>query len=66
MKEKERKDAPSRRDFLRFASVCAPASVAAVATAATRAEADGTDSPAKAQGWRETAHIRAYLDSARF
>ncbi len=65
MSEKERKDAPSRRDFLRFASA-APASLAAVATAATRAEADGTDSPAEGKEWRETAHIRAYLDSARF
>ncbi len=66
MSEKEGKAAPSRRDFLKFASVSAPAAVAVAATTAVRAQADANDPSPEGEEWRETAHMRAYLDSARF
>jgi hypothetical protein len=53
----------SRRDFLKLASVAAPA--AAVALTGEAAVADELDQHA-GEGLRDTAHTRAYLDSARF
>ncbi|PWR04380.1 twin-arginine translocation pathway signal protein [Meridianimarinicoccus roseus] len=55
----------SRRDFLKLASVSAPAAVAAASLGATQADA----APAGPTGevlLQDTAHTRAYLDSARF
>ena len=53
-----------RRDFLKLAAA-APAAVAAVAaTGAQAAQAPATD--AKESGYRDSEHIAAYLDSARF
>ncbi|WP_112323220.1 twin-arginine translocation pathway signal protein [Oceanibium sediminis] len=63
MSEKEKK-AASRRDFLKLASVSAPAAVATLAVSGTEAAAAPED--AKGSGLRDTAHTRAYLDSARF
>ena len=64
MSEKEKEGATSRRDFLKLASVSAPAAVAATALATTEAEAETARTGEG--GMRDTAHIRAYLDSARF
>jgi hypothetical protein len=54
----------SRRDFLKLASVSAPAAVAAVALTGTEAEA--AETATKGSGLQDTAHTRAYFDSARF
>lgn len=54
----------SRRDFLKFASVSAPAAAAVMVAAPEQAEAATVD--AKGDGLRDTAHTRAYFDSARF
>ncbi len=54
----------SRRGFLKMASVTAPAAVAAVAASAGTTEA-ATGDKAKS-GVQDTAHTRAYYDSARF
>lgn len=53
----------SRRDFLKLATTAAPAAVAATALGAAPAEAD---TAVKTSGLQDTAHIRAYYDSARF
>jgi len=54
----------SRRDFLKLAGTAAPAAVAAVAVSGGQAEAQETK---VADGkMQDTAHTRAYLDSARF
>lgn len=52
-----------RRDFLKLASVGAPA--AAVAAVAAPEEAAAIETH-EGKGLRETAHVKAYLDSARF
>ncbi|MGB5870481.1 MAG: twin-arginine translocation signal domain-containing protein [Albidovulum sp.] len=54
----------SRRDFLKLASASAPAAVAAVALTGTEAEA--VETATKGSGLQDTAHTRAYFDSARF
>lgn len=53
----------SRRDFLKMASVAAPA--AAVALTGEAVVADELDQHA-GEGLRDTAHSRAYFKSARF
>lgn len=60
---KENKGA-SRRDFLKLASTAAPAAAVAVATSGTAAEAQPVD--LQSDKMQDTAHTRAYLDSARF
>jgi len=61
-------DAPAadkgRRNFLKLASVSAPAA-AFTAVTGTEAAAAPQDAPA-GSGLRRTAHVKAYLDSARF
>lgn len=64
MTKKDQSDAQSRRDFLKMASVSAPAAVAAVAmsgSAAVAVEAEETG-----EGLRNTAHVLAYYESAKF
>ncbi len=57
------KGGASRRDFLKLASVSAPAAVAAATLTGTNAIA----APDTAgEGLRDTAHTKAYFDSARF
>ncbi|MEX5727186.1 hypothetical protein Ga0609869_000539 [Rhodovulum iodosum] len=56
------KDA-GRRNFLALATTAAPA-VAVTALAGQQAEAAETED--QGSGLRKTAHVRAYLDSARF
>lgn len=54
----------SRRDFLKLASVTAPAAVAVAVLPGARAEA--AQKPETTSGVRDTAHTRAYFESARF
>ncbi|MFP7570107.1 twin-arginine translocation signal domain-containing protein [Marivita sp. S2033] len=58
-------EAPSsRRDFLKLAGTAAPAAVVAVAVSGSDAAADEA---VQADGrMQDTAHTRAYFDSARF
>ncbi|MGR3270066.1 twin-arginine translocation pathway signal protein [Thalassococcus profundi] len=56
--------AKSRRDFLKLAGTAAPAAVAAVAVSGTEAEA--SPAPIRKDKMQDTAHTRAYFDSARF
>ncbi len=62
--ETEKDQKTSRRGFLKMASVTAPAAIAAVAASGSTAEA-ATEDQAKS-GVQDTAHTRAYYDSARF
>ena len=64
MSKKVQDDTTSRRDFLKMASVTAPAAVAAVALTGTEAEAEALEQ--EGSGVRDTAHTRAYFESARF
>ena len=61
----ERDAASNRRDFLRLASLGAAAAGAASATGAQAATGLAVEEVA-GDGYRETAHVKAYLDSARF
>lgn len=54
----------SRRDFLKLAGTAAPAAAAAAALSGTEAEA--AEEPTGETRIQDTAHTRAYLDSARF
>jgi anaerobic selenocysteine-containing dehydrogenase len=56
--------ATSRRGFLKMAGASAPAAIAAVSASGTKAEA-ATDDQTKS-GLQDTAHTRAYFDSAKF
>ncbi len=58
----KKNEGTNRRDFLKLAGTTAPA--AAVALAATTAEADPVD--LTSEKMQDTAHTRAYLDSAKF
>ncbi len=59
---KEKKTASSRRDFLKLATVAAPAVAVASVTGTRAAEA----AEAKGSGYRRTEHVEKYLKSARF
>lgn len=61
---KPREDGATRRDFLKLAGTAAPAAVAIAATAGTAAEAAQPD--LSSDRMQDTAHTRAYFDSARF
>jgi anaerobic selenocysteine-containing dehydrogenase len=54
----------SRRDFLKMAATTAPAALAAVAISGSAAEAQPVDPTSDKM--QDTAHTRAYFDSARF
>lgn len=60
----QKPEGANRRDFLKLAATSAPAAAVALATDAGKAEADTVD-PASDK-MQDTAHTRAYLDSARF
>lgn len=53
----------SRRDFLKLAGTAAPAAAAAAALGREAEAAQPSDGETRLQ---DTAHTRAYLDSARF
>ena len=61
---KKQGDSASRRDFLKLAGTAAPAAVAAATLSGTDAEA--APLPVDETRIQDTAHTRAYLDSARF
>ena len=57
-------DGTSRRGFLKIAGTAAPVAVVAIASGATVAEASPVD--LSSGNMQDTAHTRAYLNSARF
>ncbi|MAU52469.1 MAG: twin-arginine translocation pathway signal protein [Roseovarius sp.] len=57
-------EATSRRDFLKLAATGAPA--AAVAAAVTGERAEAAEPDLTSNRMQDTAHTRAYFDSARF
>jgi hypothetical protein len=59
----EPREGADRRDFLKLAALSAPAAVAATAAAGTAEAAVPDPTSDKMQ---DTAHTRAYYDSARF
>lgn len=61
---KKTEEGASRRDFLKLAGTAAPAAVALAAASGTAAEAATPDPTSNKM--QDTAHTRAYLDSARF
>ena len=54
----------SRRDFLKIAGTTAPA--AALVAVATGGEAQAAEVDLTSETMQDTAHTRAYFDSARF
>lgn len=61
---KKTEDGSSRRDFLKMAATGAPA--VAVATAVATGTADAAEPDLTSEKMQDTAHTRAYFDSARF
>lgn len=61
---KKTEEGSSRRDFLKMAGTAAPAAVAMAAASGTVAEAAEPD--LTSDKMQDTAHTRAYYDSARF
>jgi len=59
----KQEDGTSRRDFLKLATTAAPAVVAATALSG---QAEAAELPTGETRMQDTAHTRAYLDSARF
>lgn len=60
---KTKETGASRRDFLKLAGTAAPAAVAA---ASLGTEAEAAERPSDETRIQDTAHTRAYFDSARF
>ncbi len=60
---KKQEEGASRRDFLKLAGTAAPAALAA---ATMSGEADAAEAPVNETRLQDTAHTRAYFDSARF
>ena len=58
------KEGASRRDFLKLAGTAVPAAAVAVAAGSNTAEAAEPD--LSRETMQDTAHTRAYYDSARF
>ncbi|WP_372572044.1 twin-arginine translocation signal domain-containing protein [Ruegeria jejuensis] len=58
-----KEDGASRRDFLKLATTTAPVAAVAVATSA---QAEAAEPDLSKETMQDTAHTRAYLDSARF
>ena len=56
-------DGVSRRNFLKLAGTTAPIAAVAVATGG---EAEAAEPDLAKQTMQDTAHVRAYYDSARF
>ncbi|KNX40116.1 MAG: ubiquinol-cytochrome c reductase iron-sulfur subunit N-terminal domain-containing protein [Roseovarius sp.] len=57
-------DGSSRRDFLKMAATGAPA--VAVASVVTAGKAEAAEPDLTSDKMQDTAHTRAYFDSARF
>ncbi len=65
MGKKTEEGTSSRRDFLKMATVSAPAAVAAVTMSGTGAAA-AAQIDQDTSGLQDTAHTRAYFESAKF
>ena len=63
---KKTEEATSRRDFLKLAATSAPAAAVAVAATATGTAAQAETPDLTSDRMQDTAHTRAYFDSARF
>ncbi len=59
-------DGSSRRDFLRLAATGAPMAAVAVAVAVSGQSAEAAEPDLASDRMQDTAHTRAYFDSARF
>lgn len=59
-----KKEAATRRDFLKLAGTTAPAAAVAVATGSSTAEAAEPD--LTSEKMQDTAHVRTYYETARF
>lgn len=59
-----KKEEASRRDFLKLAGTAGPAAAVALAASGTAAQAAEPD--LSSDKMQDTAHTRAYFDSARF
>ena len=64
MSKRMEDDTPTRREFLKLTTASAPAAAAAAIMAPAAAEA--SDEATESGRMRDTAHTRAYFDSARF
>jgi len=60
----QKTEGANRRDFLKLAGTAAPVAAVALASGASQAEARPAD--LSSEKMQDTAHTRAYLDSARF
>ena len=60
----KKEEGTNRRDFLKLAGTTAPVAAVALATGTSSAEAQPVD--LTSEKMQDTAHTRAYLDSARF
>ena len=60
----KKNEATNRRDFLKMAGTTAPVAAVALAASSDTAEAKPVDLTSETM--QDTAHTRAYLDSARF
>jgi len=63
---KKTEKATSRRDFLKLAATSAPAAAVAVATTTAGTAAQAAAPDLTLEKMQDTAHTRAYFDSARF
>lgn len=61
---KKTEDGATRRDFLKMAATGAPA--VAVVTAGATGQAEAAEPDLSSDKMQDTAHTRAYFDSARF
>lgn len=66
MEDKQKAIRTDRRGFLTFAGLGAIAGGAALTTVAAPEAAEAATPSADGAGYRETAHVKAYYDSARF
>ena len=60
----DKKEEASRRDFLKLAGTAAP--IAAVAVAASGTASEAAEPDLTSEKMQDTAHTRAFFDSARF
>ncbi|VAV97357.1 Formate dehydrogenase subunit or accessory protein [hydrothermal vent metagenome] len=64
MSKQDNGETSSRRNFLKLATVSAPAALAAVAVSGSAVDAAEPDQ--NNSGLQDTAHTRAYFESAKF
>ena len=62
----DKTEGTSRRDFLKVATAAAPGALAAAAMPGQAAAGTTVERPQDPDRMQDTAHTRAYFDSARF